>query len=262
MKQIFIVGPARSGTTIFGDTMSKVIDCEYWLEPKYLWKYKNFNLKSDVLCSSDVTPDIAKYIKKRIALKLKRKNKTVYLDKTPSNVFRLPFIRAIFPDCYIVFLERDPINTILSAEKKWKARIPKSVFWRRLRNLDITIIQLIKLLFFVIKNRNKLWGPVNHEIVKAAEISTLKAAVIQYKESITYMNAYLKETNERIVRVSYEDFTDNPEKTVARVLNCIDEPADSERLKMACHDVKLNQKSYTETDKFKLEIIKDYLNDV
>lgn len=261
MKEVFIVGPARSGTTIFGETLSKVMDCEYWLEPKYLWKYKNFNLLSDVLTSADLTPDIARYIKKRIAQKLNHNNNSVYLDKTPSHVFRIPFIRAVFPDCFLVFIERDPIDTILSAEKKWNSSIPRSVFWRRFKNNDLTIVQLFKLLGFIFFKRRKLWGPVSKNVVEAAETDVLFAATIQYAESISYMNAFTENSSTRIIRIHYEEFIENPEKVLSRVLKFIDEPIDKNRIRKASKSVQSNPKSHSDIDRLKFDSIKQYLKD-
>ena len=42
-----------------------------------------------------------------------------FLEKTPKNVLRIPFIERIFPDALYVFLWRDPRGNLASIMEAW-----------------------------------------------------------------------------------------------------------------------------------------------
>lgn len=44
--------------------------------------------------------------------------KTVWTEKTPSNIWRLPFLRSLWPDCHIVHAMRDPRGVLLSLMRR------------------------------------------------------------------------------------------------------------------------------------------------
>lgn len=45
---------------------------------------------------------------------------SVWAEKTPSNIWKLDFLRALWPDCYIVHCIRDPRDILLSfMEREW-----------------------------------------------------------------------------------------------------------------------------------------------
>ena len=43
------------------------------------------------------------------------------LEKTPRNVLRVPFLQAVFPDAYYIYLHRDPRATISSMIDAWQS---------------------------------------------------------------------------------------------------------------------------------------------
>jgi len=45
----------------------------------------------------------------------------VFLEKTPKNALRIPFLRAVFPDARFVFLWRDPRANVSSILEAWRA---------------------------------------------------------------------------------------------------------------------------------------------
>ncbi len=47
-------------------------------------------------------------------------NYDVWVEKTPSNIWRIPFLQSLWPDCYVVHCLRDPRDILLSLmQRKW-----------------------------------------------------------------------------------------------------------------------------------------------
>ena len=52
-----------------------------------------------------------------------------FLDKTPENCLRIPYLHALFPDASIVFLRRRAAENVNSLMEGWRAR-PRFVTYR------------------------------------------------------------------------------------------------------------------------------------
>ncbi|MHC4617458.1 MAG: sulfotransferase family protein [Planctomycetota bacterium] len=123
-KPIFIVGTGRSGTTILGTVMSIHRDVGYLMEPKALWHVicPEEDVSGNYSCgtaryrlgeqeaSSDVRRAAHRLFGNYLALTLSKQ----VVDKDPELIFRVPFVRAIFPDAKFVFLVRNGWNTCYS----------------------------------------------------------------------------------------------------------------------------------------------------
>jgi hypothetical protein len=139
---VFIISVPRAGSSLLFETMAKF--SEIWtigeesheliegingLHPR-LCKYS-----SNRLTEKNVTSEISEILKKRFALKLmdnkgnlffnnnfNKSAKLRFLEKTPKNALRIPFIKAVFPDALFVFLYRDPCENISSLLEGWRSR--------------------------------------------------------------------------------------------------------------------------------------------
>ena len=114
-RPIIMIGSPRSGTSLLGRLLAAHPDVAHWKEPRMVWITGNQHLPDDVLHEEHLTPEIATEIDQRFASFLKRSGKSRFSEKTPSNMLRLPFIRALYPDCKIVHIYRDPRPVVASA---------------------------------------------------------------------------------------------------------------------------------------------------
>ena len=128
---VFILGTGRSGTTILGLVLSMHRDVGFLNEPKAIWA----SLKSDEdligsyhrgaaryrLDSSDATPDLCHAAHKIYGAYLRISMTRRIVDKYPELIFRVPFVRQIFPDAKFLFLSRNGWDTCTSIED-WSAR--------------------------------------------------------------------------------------------------------------------------------------------
>jgi len=148
-KPIFIVSAPRAGSTLLFETLSQfsqvwsiaeesheAIEGIAQLHPAA----KNFS--SNRLTAAEAVPEIASMLRERFARQLQNREGEWYLDqlklltsvdktadfkvrfleKTPKNALRIPFLKAVFPDALFIYLYRDPQENIYSLMEGWRLR--------------------------------------------------------------------------------------------------------------------------------------------
>lgn len=131
-KPVFVVGTGRSGTTILGTVLSMHKDVGFLNEPKALWH--SIYPFEDVIGSYtdemtfyrlDETHVSAKNIEdahRLFGAYLFLTGNSKVIDKYPELIFRVPFVKKIFPDAKFLFLVRNGWDTCHSI-KKWSMRL-------------------------------------------------------------------------------------------------------------------------------------------
>ncbi|MCA9994270.1 MAG: sulfotransferase [Anaerolineales bacterium] len=129
---IFIIGSGRSGTTILGTIMSIHREVGFLNEPKALWHV--VHPQEDVighyslgpaayrLDAQDATSEMKQTAHKLFGAYLALTLAHRLVDKNPELVFRIPFVRALFPDAKFIFIIRNGWNTCASIENWSKER--------------------------------------------------------------------------------------------------------------------------------------------
>ena len=129
---VFILGTGRSGTTILGLVLSMHRDVGFLNEPKAIWAA----LRNDEdligsyhrgsahyrLGSSDATPDLCQSAHRIYGAYLRISMTRRIVDKYPELIFRVPFVRQIFPDAKFLFLSRNGWDTCASIDR-WSKRL-------------------------------------------------------------------------------------------------------------------------------------------
>lgn len=133
-KPVFIVGTGRSGTTILGVAMSLHREVGFLNEPKAMWHaiYHREDVIGNYatgearyrLGEQDASDDVVSRAHRLFGAYLGAVGASRVLDKYPELVFRIPFVRAIFPDARFVFLVRDGVDAVHSIES-WSRRLGK-----------------------------------------------------------------------------------------------------------------------------------------
>lgn len=135
-KPIFIVGTGRSGTTVLGTVLSMHRDIGFLNEPKALWhtihpaedlvgSYSRGPAKYR-LNSSDATPQARRAARRLFGAYLRLTSSRRVLDKYPELIFRVPFVKTLFPDAKFIFLVRNGWDTCQSI-KGWSQRLGTEV---------------------------------------------------------------------------------------------------------------------------------------
>jgi Sulfotransferase family len=81
---------------------------------------------SDALGAEDVTQREREYVYSAVRLLVRGRR---FVDKTPENCLRIPYLDALFPDATFVFLRRRAADNVSSLMEGWRAR-PRFVKYR------------------------------------------------------------------------------------------------------------------------------------
>lgn len=126
VEPLFVIGMGRSGTTILGRVLSMHRDVGFLNEPKALWH--SVHAGEDVignytrrigryrLGAADATAKVRRDAHRLFAAYLAWTFSRRVVDKYPELVFRVPFVRAIFPDARFVLMVRNGPDTCASIE--------------------------------------------------------------------------------------------------------------------------------------------------
>jgi hypothetical protein len=125
---VFVIGCGRSGTTIFGTALSQHSRVTYLNERRDLWfaAYPESDIWTDqaaarqgkmVLTAADAHEGKSAKLLKLFAREVARTRRPVLVEKLPINNFRLPFLRAVFPDAKFIHLHRNGLEVARSIEK-------------------------------------------------------------------------------------------------------------------------------------------------
>lgn len=131
-RPLFILGTGRSGTTILGVVLSMHREVAFLNEPKALWHaaHGGEDLIGSYtreaaryrLGSGDAAPGVCRAMHRMAGWWLRWAMAPRLVDKYPELIFRLPFVRAVFPDARFLFLARNGWDTAASIEN-WSVRL-------------------------------------------------------------------------------------------------------------------------------------------
>lgn len=131
-RPIFITGLGRSGTTILGVLLSLHREVGYLNEPKAMWHV--IDPRQDIngnysdngarfrLGTGDTTPEIVRRAHRIFARYLTSTGACRVVDKYPELIFRVGYVRAIFPDAKFIFITRSGADAVPSVVK-WSERL-------------------------------------------------------------------------------------------------------------------------------------------
>ncbi len=125
-KPILIIGAPRSGTHMVFRVLGRSSELAHWRpsEAHEVWEADHHpaftGWDSNVLTAEDASPDTIRRIRREFLLVAGTKKRL--LDKNPRNVLRIPFIEAVLPDAYYIFIKRDGRDTINSLINAWRGK--------------------------------------------------------------------------------------------------------------------------------------------
>ena len=222
-RPLFIVGTGRSGTTILGKVLSLHRDVGFLNEPKALWHtiYPHEDVIGSYdrgpaayrLGASDAREDIVRHAHRLFGAYLTAVGASRVLEKYPELVFRIPFVRSIFPDAQFLFVIRNGWDTIRSVaawsgrhgtqcdgeQRNWWGVNDRK--WRLLVEQVATTHPALQ------GQREELLGLDRHVDRAALEWA------LAMSEGMEHEGKY----PDAVTRVHYEDLVSAPQKTVRRV---------------------------------------------
>ena len=233
-KPIFILGTGRSGTTILGIVLSMHKEVGYLNEPKAIWHLVhphediigNYSQVPDAkyrLATEDATDEMRQRAFQMFGAYLTATRSKRLVDKYPELIFRVDFVRAIFPDARFIFLVRNGWDTCHSIAT-WSKRLGVQVNsekhdWWGVddRKWKLLVEQLVK--------TSPIFSQTSDE-VKDFERHLDRAAVewiVTMREGIHLMQT----SPDHIHLVRFEDLTSQPDKTLSALCDFCELPMDT-----------------------------------
>jgi len=106
-RPVFLIGCARSGTSILGEALASHPDVAYLFEASYIWNSVVPGKSDHRLTAVDATADVASQVYSALAEEKKKVAGTLLLEKNPKHVLRIPFLTALFPQARFLHVIRD-----------------------------------------------------------------------------------------------------------------------------------------------------------
>ena len=224
---IILLGNTRSGTTIVQQVIGTHPEVVEWYEPRTLWLYADPGRHHDEFDESDATDKVKRYIRAQFLKYQKQHGNRIVMEKTPANILKIPYVRAIFPEATYLFMVRNPLSFISSVELKWQRTLSMKGIRRRLQSTPPTQLHyyLGRLISDQISKRvlrqkyRSVWGPRYKGMDQDLATEDLLVVIArQWAVCSRKAEADLaKFESGRVLRLRYEDFVVDPIPDVERI---------------------------------------------
>ena len=238
-KPIFIIGTGRSGTTILGIVLSMHKDVGYLNEPKALWHiihpYEDIigSYSQDqglyYLSSEDANSDMRHQANQIFGAFLSSTFSHRLVDKYPELIFRVDFVKTLFPDARFIFLIRngwDTCRSIASWSERYTVYNNDEIqdWWGvNDRKWKLLVEQLV-------------YTDVEFQEV-AEEVCSfdrhLDRSVIEWVVTMREGLRLLEKGSEYIFKVRFEELTSNPDDVLSKLCDFCDLHLDTTFLEYA-----------------------------
>jgi hypothetical protein len=208
-------------------------DVGFLNEPKALWHkiYSQEDLVGSYsrgvahyrLEATDVTPEISQAAHRLFGAYLTAVVSRRVVDKYPEQVFRLPFVRQIFPDAKFIFLVRNGWDTCKSIEQ-WSQRLGTQVKDETHDWWGVNDRKWHLLVDLLVAKDTEL-GQFTDEIKNFTDHSDRSTVewILTMKEGLHW----LKELPDCVYRVNYEDLVTNSQDILKELLDFCELPQDT-----------------------------------
>ena len=113
-RPTFLLGCARSGTSILGETIAAHPRVAYLFEASQIWNRLVPETADHRLTAEAATTDIAPAIYRALADARSGLSGELLVEKNPKHVIRIPFLDALFPQSRFLHIIRDGRDTVAS----------------------------------------------------------------------------------------------------------------------------------------------------
>jgi hypothetical protein len=188
---VFVVGCARSGTSIFGEALASHPDVTYLFELSPMWDKLIGEREDHRLDASHATPELAPRVYRALADEAAGTGHggAVLVEKNPKHVLRLPFLDALFPWARFVHVLRDGRDVVAS---------------------------------LMFRNRGTRWGhlkvPGWRDLLAQHPFDNHVRCAHQWRDAVATARRDGRRRGERYLEVAYEDLVRDPAAVVPRAL--------------------------------------------
>ncbi len=231
-RPVFITGLGRSGTTILGILLSLNRAVGYLNEPKAMWHV--IDPRQDIngnystqgarfrLDPALVTDEVRRRAHRIFSRYLSVTGAMRVVDKYPELIFRVGYVRAIFPDARFIFITRsgaDAIPSVVEWSKKLGVKTGGHVddWWGR---DDIKWRYMREQLILVDDAYRPVWD------LATPDLDHLHRAALEWVITMREGLIQQQQHADAILRISYEDLLADPASVLTMVQAWCDVPAD------------------------------------
>lgn len=224
---IILFGNFRSGTTLLHKLISAHPAVVPLYEPVGLWLYADPGREHDEFEEQDATDKVKQYIRSWFLKYQQQNGNRIIVEKTPHNILRIPYIRAIFPEAHFLYIVRNPLSFVSSVELKWQQPATRKRLVKRLKTTPISQLQHYLKRFLSQQWNNRIlrrkylsiWGPRYkgiQEDLKTQDLMTVIARQWSRSSSKAEKDLALFEAGQ-VLRLRYEDFVQDPLSDMERI---------------------------------------------
>ena len=212
-RPVFIVGCGRSGTTIFGESLSQHPEITYLNEPRHLWfssfpetdiwtKKASTRRGKLVLTGSDVDATRSRKLGRLFRFETIKTGKPVLVEKLPINSFRLPFIVDIFPDARFIHVARNGVEVARSIEKA----VEKGWFGANEYKWGLLV--------------NHLYSQDDTRDLLKYCSNDYERGLLEWRLSVDAINSFFETIpTDRFLQITYAELNEKPVDTIDRVFS-------------------------------------------
>jgi hypothetical protein len=209
-RPILLVGCPRSGTSVLLQAFLQNAELRsLQAEGHILWDpFHPKPRESDALDRGDVTDEERAYVYWAIRLFIRGRG---FVDKTPENCLRIPYLDELFPDARFVFLRRRAADNVNSLLEGWRAR-PRFVTHRLgepLRGIELQDPELWSFALF----------PGWREVVSAPLEEICAHQYVACNEAVLAAREGIDES--RWLDVAYEELVASPATEIRRLFDVL-----------------------------------------
>lgn len=232
-KEVIIIGAPRSGTNMLRDILTSLDGIASWPcdEINYIWRHGNIRFPSDELPVENLTEAIRCYLRQNFSQIHNKYNVEYVVEKTCANSLRVPFVDSVVPNAKYIFLYRDGIDAAASARECWKAELNIPYILKKMRFVPTKDLPYYALRFlwarifrfFSREKRLAFWGPALDDMQSLLRKHTLsEVCALQWQQCVDKSEqAFATMPADKVLRVRYENFIQDPSKELTRILEFI-----------------------------------------
>lgn len=165
-RPILVTGTPRSGKTVVRGIMASADEFVCVQEPLMIWSAGMGVRSDDRRTADDASPEVCQRIRRDCAQLVKDAHKARYLDDLSYHALRVPFVRAVMPECKIIHVVRRGESAIPELLFGWtfKDSVSGVIARRRtsirLRSLPVMVARFARnYAMSRLSGRRATWGP-------------------------------------------------------------------------------------------------------
>ena len=225
-RPILVTGTPRSGKTVVRSIMSAADEFVCVEEPLMIWSAGMGVRSDDRRTANDASPEVCERIRHDCAQLVQDARRARYLDDLSYHALRVPFVRAVMPECKIIHVVRRGESAIPELLFGWTFKDSVSgVIARRRRSIRLRSLPVMVGRFARnyaksrLSGRRATWGPRVPGLAEfSASHSPALVAAFQWSEMVrAALDDLERQPREKWLQVRLEDLIADPAGETGRI---------------------------------------------